>query len=252
MSNLKELQQQFQDYLLKGDKTIFSQLIASQQGSTQNRIDIYRNGYFARLQNNLMEDFPGLKIELGEAKFKELMTAYLQHYPSQHYSVAYVGDRLADFIRENYAESFWAELASFELQMINASLAENKPWLDLSALAKIPTEQQTQLKFLWHPSVRQCSFHFNTPEYWQSLLDGKKIKLQANKKAASYLIWNFQYEIYFMCLSKNELAVANAINQQLSFAELCETIADLMPAEKLVPWIAETIRTWVEQGLLIL
>ena len=252
MTALKELQQQFQSFLLAGDSSIISELAPLPNQSVKNRLDIYRNGYFVRLHNNLADDFPGLKAELGEQKFKELISAYLQNYPSNHYSITHIGEKLAAFIQEKYAEPFWTELALFEYEMIVASLAENKPWLDLAWLANIPPEQQMQLKFRWHPSVKKQSFYFNTPEYWQALLTKRRVTLRTRKNLATYLIWNYQHEIYFMSLSKSEMHFATAITQQLNFVEVCEAIADSMPEEKLIPWVAKTVRNWVQQGILIL
>ncbi len=91
------------------------------------RLAIYNKQYWFRLIDVLYDDYPGLKTILGRLKFNRLITAYLQQYPSDSYTLRNLGDRLGKFIAEHpqlteprtdlCSEMFafeWAQIVAFD------------------------------------------------------------------------------------------------------------------------------------------
>lgn len=67
------------------------------------RIEIYNQQYWWRLLNTLHDTFPLATRLLGFHKFnEEIATPYLVAYPSEHWSLVHLGDRLPLWLKENY------------------------------------------------------------------------------------------------------------------------------------------------------
>lgn len=67
------------------------------------RIEIYNQQYWWRLLNTLHEIFPLATRLLGYHKFNEkVATPYLLAYPSDHWSLIHLGDRLPLWLKEQY------------------------------------------------------------------------------------------------------------------------------------------------------
>jgi len=70
----------------------------SDQLDSFERLEIYNKQYWFRLIDCLYDDFPALRVLIGEKKFYDLTVAYLTKYPSNSYSLRDLGSRLEKFI----------------------------------------------------------------------------------------------------------------------------------------------------------
>ncbi len=67
------------------------------------RIEIYNQQYWWRLLNALQETFPLMIPLIGYRRFnREIAIPYLLKYPSIHWSVVLIGDRLVQWMKEEY------------------------------------------------------------------------------------------------------------------------------------------------------
>ncbi len=100
--------------------------------SSFERLEIYNRQYWFRVLDCLWDDYPGLRAIVGRRKFMKLITAYLERYPSDSYTLRDLGNRLEEFLRE---EPQWAapreelalDMARFEWAQIVAFDGPSKP-----------------------------------------------------------------------------------------------------------------------------
>ena len=64
------------------------------------RLQIYARCYWNRLTESVYEDCPGLRALLGEKRFAAFVEAYLTKYPSRHFTLRNLCERLPQFVRE--------------------------------------------------------------------------------------------------------------------------------------------------------
>ncbi len=69
--------------------------------TSQERLEIYNRQYWFRIVDSLYEDFPGLRVVLGQRAFDRLVTAYLDECPSQSLTMRDLGPRLEEWLRSN-------------------------------------------------------------------------------------------------------------------------------------------------------
>ena len=93
MHNLLCIQASFQDYLLTGDLSIMSAIVSDIRDAKQ-RLEVYFNAYRIRLIDVLKADYPKLRLYMGDEEFEKLSLAYLKAFPSEHFSVRYLGQHL--------------------------------------------------------------------------------------------------------------------------------------------------------------
>lgn len=65
------------------------------------RLQIYNQQYWWRLLSAFGEDFSGLRAVLGEGKFEQLATAYLERHGSTSWTLRNLGAQLAAFLEAN-------------------------------------------------------------------------------------------------------------------------------------------------------
>ena len=65
------------------------------------RLEIYSRSYWFRVLDSLYDDFPGLRMVLGQRAFRRLSRAYLGECPSRSFTLRNLGSRLEDWLRCN-------------------------------------------------------------------------------------------------------------------------------------------------------
>jgi len=111
--------------------------------TSRERIEIYGNMYFWRLQDCLDSDFQSVKYAVGDAEFADLTKAYLVKHPSRYYNLNRLGDRFAAFLRAQKAHPhriFLAELAELERAIEVVFDAPRATSIRRSAIGHVPQE----------------------------------------------------------------------------------------------------------------
>jgi len=111
---------------------------------------VYRNGYFARLTEQLGETYRTIWRALGDETFFLLCAAYIRTHPSTSYNLSEYGREFAEFLAttpEAADAVFLPELARFELAFHDLFHAPAHEPLDAAALAAIGDLTGVRLHF---------------------------------------------------------------------------------------------------------
>ncbi len=190
-TNLRNLQESLQAYLLTGDTTIAKDIINPAGDQIDTRLAIYRDSYYLCLLNNLKKEFALLEQLLGEQAFEEIGIAYINAYPSQYFTINDFGQRFPDFLRTTSPynqQPPLSELAELILALNNTLISADTPTITPSDLATIPPHDWGNLTFQTHPSVKLLTQQTNAYEIWQALIQNKqppKISTQSAQKIPS-------------------------------------------------------------------
>jgi|GEM_PF-1484202 len=131
-------------------------LLAGPGPSANERFGVYRDAYFARLRDSLMEDFPRLYEAVGPKAFASFARDYLSLYPSRSETLfdlgnqvlAYLGDRPE--LDEN---SRLFALALRDTAELRSFLAPDPDLEEVAALDDVATFGDA-MRLAPHPSVR--------------------------------------------------------------------------------------------------
>ncbi len=127
------------------------------------RLELYHRQYWYRLLDSIAEDFPGLRLLLGDRAFWRLMEAYLEAVPSTSFTLRHLGRRLPAFVAANpslvphpvHAE----EIARLEVAVFEAIEAADRAPLTGAEILTAPVALQPHVALfalrtpadeLWH------------------------------------------------------------------------------------------------------
>jgi len=175
--NLRQLQKQLAEYIVHGhNETLLSQQVHSPRPPRPvERLEVYRNGYYVRLQDALANDFPALLAAMGDARFGKIMADYLLDHPSVKPSLRQLGRNLSNWLKSREYSSLWAEMAALEWAILKAFDARDADLLSNDQLSRVPAYQWSSLRFRLHPSVTLLFPTHNIREIWGAATQRKTI-----------------------------------------------------------------------------
>ena len=118
-------------------------ILPSRALSPVERVGIYHGMYLLRMEEALATDYPGLKHLLGDQRFFELVRAYVQEYPSRHFSLNRLGDHLPEYVLRAPGlrrRAFCHDLARLELATSRVFDAPQTAPLTAEAIAAVPSQ----------------------------------------------------------------------------------------------------------------
>jgi hypothetical protein len=157
-------------------------ILPSQALSSANRLEIYVNAYHARLMECLDEEFAVTRYAVGEDLFSALSFGYLQHYPSQSYTLCELGRRFPQFLAETRLHAreipansgdtwpeFIVELATLEralYEVYDGPGTEASGALEPASLAALEPEAWQEIRLRSAPCLRLFAFDHDVSSYW--------------------------------------------------------------------------------------
>lgn len=254
---LSDWQAQVQAYLLSPDAQPNPELQASLLGSAalsaEQGLAIYHNAYRARLLEALRGDYPAVHGWLGDEEFDALALAYFTAHPSQHFSLRWLGAKLAAFI-DGYLiptqASPLSELARLEWAFTLAFDAPEGQPLSLAQMAELPAEDWPTLQVRLLPSVQWLAFRHNSLAIWRACKEqGDFPGSQSLAEVNTCVVWRDQLITRYRSLAADEATALRGMTEQgWTFAELC---AQLSERGEQAPLQAVTwLRQWLGDGLL--
>jgi hypothetical protein len=174
MLTLRELQESFWSAVAHtpgratAASTLMEYLPASATQNAQERLQVYVDAYFLRLQQVMAETFPKAKLAVGEERFGDLVRAYLAAYPSQRPSIAYVGARFSEFLRgcEDMPDCL-ADLARLEWTRAEVFEAKDAAPLGVDALRSLPATAWETVRFVPIPALQIIHSTWPVTEIWR-------------------------------------------------------------------------------------
>lgn len=255
MTSLQKTIENFHAYILKKDKAIEKSIAGPSKAFKKTRLDVYKDGYFLRLLDILSRDFVTIQKLVGKKKFSQLCKQYLANFPSTYFTVRYVGQNFEQFLKDQLPENpILAEMAAFEWALENTIDTKDAPQITFEEVSVISPEKWPELTLEVHPSVETVTFFYAVPALWQYLSQSKKSKitkpsLERQSKPVHWLIWRFKQQSYFRQLDEQQLWMIRAIQKGSNFSDICSGLCEYLEEEKVIPFIAETLRTWITEGV---
>ncbi len=139
------------------------------------RMQIYNQQYWWRLQKNLADNFPTASGLLGRQKFEQQMAApYFVAHPPDHWALIRLGPHLADWIKTNYRGSHREILSESALLDYTFNICFGAPHFDPLSNSQADAHQlATQMLYL-QPHIRLFSFEQDTIRFRDAIISQTK------------------------------------------------------------------------------
>ena len=251
---LRQLQEDFQGYLLTLDQRMHPHVLGSAQVGAEERLTIYANAYRLRLLEALDTDYPGLHTVLGDDEFDAMGRAYIAAHPSAYFSLRWFGNRMSEFLRSTAPYSqypVFAEMAAFEWAKSDAFDAANSAVASIHDMAAIPPDAWPGLKFVPHASLQRLDLRWNVPTVWKEInAEQEPPALEENDYPIAWLVWRQELLTYFRSLNVDEAWALDAMLQGETFAAMCEGLTEWIDAQNVAVHAAGLLKQWLTDGLI--
>lgn len=134
------------------------------------RLSVYGDGYFLRLFEAMISDFPAVKRAVGEDDFRALAANYLEANPSRSTTLADLGEGFPRFVsRHPFAGRypFLPDLARLERAAMTRLFAGRLPALDPEAIRSIPAEDWPRVRLILDPTVLLLKVAWPVERLWR-------------------------------------------------------------------------------------
>jgi hypothetical protein len=252
MSNLMQLQNDFQAYLLDASKgaAFTKQIVNDKKVGVKKRLGIYSDAYRLRIIEALSNSYPILHALLGDDLFEQAGRLYIDQYPSTYRNMRWVGDKMSEHLQANFPQyPIAAEMATFEWGLSLAFDAEDAPILTLQDLASIEPENWADLYFNFHPSMELFTFKFNVLRVWQAL-NLQEAPPKINQIDEPCVVWRKDLNSHYRSLDLTEYAAIQQVVAGASFGDLCVKLQENVSEEEATMLAAQYLSGWLSEGLM--
>lgn len=229
-----------------------------------------------------------LDTELGENAFDTMAEAYLAKYPSRYPNVYYFSQHLAQFLSETkpyQAHSYLKEMADFEWIMGEVQHTTDIPSIEPNALLSVPSEMFGEIKVTFTGSMQLVSYHWNVPQIWgilehrdsdsnsdtskttpHEITHSKNNEIDQNTESAKnnnpkiypdltdsaiaedWLMYRHERQIFYRSISIIDALTIKLMQNNASFAELCEALCEHMEEDKVPEFAISHLQQWLAWG----
>lgn len=215
------------------------------------RLELYHRQYWYRLLDSIEEDFPALKLLLGDEAFWALMEAYLETVPSTSFTLRHLGRSLAGFLREHPGSVRYPvharELARLEYALMEAFEEVELPAVEPKRLA----EERIRLQ----PHVKLMALRTEADEIWRRAQDDAQ-QGEIVEAAPGPVRWvaacRLSGQLRVETLDREEFEVLRAIERTHRLEDALEAVTDtgtldpVRDADRVGRWFAR----WAGMGWL--
>jgi hypothetical protein len=267
---LSELQSLFQSAVLTGDAedaAILDIVAPPRDADRPTMMGVYVNAYRLRLAEFLDEDYPALRVLLGDDDFEALVEAYIDENPSRLRNARWYTTRLPEFMQESEswsANALAIGLALFERALTDAYDAADAPAQSIETLAEFSPQDWPCLGFTFHPSLRLIEVAAGTLDaYGAATADEDEARSAEEDEGAledrpmdaneseTIAIWRSDLDPAYRQLDPDEyLALFEAMEGQ-SFGDICQLVAFQNEGQSATERLARFLVTWFSEGLVI-
>ena len=256
MSDLRNLQYRFQDYLLGLSEEIEKDIVSSSEALAEHRLGTYYNAYRIRLIDCLAIDYSALQKYLGEQAFENLSLDYLNAHPSTHPSVRWFGKDLGEYLRSCYTHKdrdFLSELANFEwAQGLVFDEANASSIVSIEDMAQIPQQAWPSIQIHFIAAMRCLDLYWNVCPYWVALDKSEKPpQKQPSEYPLRWLVWRKGPDPHWRSLEVHEAWALQAAQNGANFAELCEGLCEWISENEVALIAAGFLKQWISDELIV-
>jgi hypothetical protein len=229
-----------------GSPQVRRRILPSKALQPEQRLDIYRDMYEARLYQALATDYPAVLDLLGERAFARLVHLYLGAHPSRSYTLNRLGDRLPEFIANELTgvskRPFLHDLARYELAQTMVFDEQETASLAPGQIAAVPSEAWAQARIRTIAALRLLELGYPVHRYARAAAQRKRSP-KILRKQSWVAVYRVQYAVGTLELTAQSYKLLSAI---AAGSPLSDALAGIRASEST---IGKWFREWAAAGL---
>jgi hypothetical protein len=244
----------FQDAILDPAQAMPHSIMASRQQTAAKRFEIYQDAYRLRLAEFLSNDYPVLRIVLGDEDFGTLARAYIEATPSPYRNARWYGRGLPDFMQANapwQTSRALADLGLFERALEDAFDAANSNVIEAAALADVLPEDQPGLRFTFQAGLTLLNLAKGVAAAHQAVTEDLEVEPPSSTEEEMIVVWRDRaQQAFYRVLEEDEALAFDCARKGGTFAEICGLLSLRMDEEVAANQAAVFLIQWFTDGLI--
>ena len=244
------------DFGSPGSRAPIAERIRSDRGiPPEERLAIYRHGYFARIHGVLRDDYGALHALFGDAAFHDLAKLYLMAHPPRSYSLRDVGALLPEFLASPVAEPFterWpfaADLAALEWALVDVFDAADVCVLDREALAALSPADWAGLQLELVAAHRILALDWPVQRLRKAWSNEQPMP-DLFPSPTKVLVHRNREQVFTRSLGELEDRALAWVREGCDFAAICGRAADELGEVGSPSEVLGLLERWIAEGLL--
>lgn len=225
MPRLPELQASFAAGIL-GESLDAISAIAAGRFAPDQHLQIYRNNVFESLTGALKAIYPVIERLVGEGFFRFAADHYIRQHPPHSGNLHDFGFYYADFLAGFTPAAglpYLPDVARLEWAWHEAFHAEDAAPFDAQRLAKVPAEQQGNLRFVLNPSARFLDSVYPVLSIWKANQDQAPEEIiDLTQGGAPLMVIRRSLRVEIEILTPGEYALLHALLQGTNLEAACD------------------------------
>lgn len=235
------------------------------------RLEIYNRQYWFRLLSSMVEDFPGLRAVLGDARFEAMSKAYITDCPSRSFTLRNLGSQLESWLHRHprwagKKQALALDIVKLEWAEIDAFDGKAEPPLrpeDLSAAAG------PNLRLCLQPYIHLLSLRYPVDDLlleikkndddndfasnaMQERRKRKRVQHVAKLKPAAITlaVHRIDNSVYFRRLEREEFTLLSTLHEGKTLQKAVDAAfrGSKIPSEELPGTIQRWFHNWAALG----
>ena len=251
--------------------TIDIMILPSRKLTSQQRMEVYANAYYARLLECLRDEFPALVSLLGQETFDVFASEYLQSYPSQSYTLADLGNHFGRFLENNRDHAIdgecleqshaWvdllvdlAELERTYSEVFSGPGIETSEAFNAEAISAIPAEQVGMIRLVPAPCVKLLVLKTRAHEYAIAVRKGVKPLPTVPESAATFIvITRINYVVRTIRVEPDEFHLLQKLVDDVCLEQAIASVAEQssLSEEQLANCLSGWFQKWAMDRLFV-
>jgi hypothetical protein len=213
------------------------------------RLELYHRQYWYRLLDSLAEDFPALRLLLGERRFWKLIEAYLTATPSRSYTLRHLGGRLSAFLKKNAKLAGPYPVHAAELAKLEYTVCEN---FEAAEYQPVAATELAATKLALQPHLQLFAFATPVEKLWRCQMRGKPIAkslLAKSRQRHHVAVFRLHFSTRVEGIEPEAFSLLTAIAKTGSLEKAFKRAAlkpDAVTPAKVQSWF----QLWTERGWL--
>lgn len=237
----------FQTAILTADADDVESWVPSKSGfAAKEQLGVYINAYRYRLFDIVFEDYPALRAYMGHEDFCDLLDAYIEETPSEHFNVARYIEKFPAFVK-SHADDFAYEMAVLETEVARIFDAPETAALTPDHLQGLSAEDLMQSKLHGRKALALLSFAWPVNDYLDKVLNEEEA--EKGKKGAFFIaVFRHQDQVWRLALQEKEFLLLSSLVAGMNVGSAMEAVLQNTPSDaaNVQNWFSR----WMTHGLL--
>lgn len=225
-------------------------VLPRRQLTPQDRLDIYRDQYLARMDEALSGDFPGVKRCLGEDAWDQLVHDYVEAHPSRSYTLNRLGDHFAAYLADRpdlRRGAFVRDLARLEQAVTEVFDAPQTPVLQPEQVAAVAPQAWDGARLLPVSALRILALGHNVDDYLEAVQAEAETLPSTARKNTWVVVFRHDFHMHRQALSRPQYDMLSALADGTPLGTAFRALARRKSVRdgEVAGWFG----TWIAHGL---